>query len=376
MTIQWMPVNDDDLSLVDKTVEFLQSEFCPPDSEPMWSVEYFQWKLGAANPAGNGYISVALLDDRVVGAVSLTKKRLFIDGQEVIGGEVGDSYSSASVRRNSRPAVMSSLDPDPESYLNKSIFGRLASDVRARAESRGLSIIYGTPNQNAYPGWIKRLGYFDKEGFGCRSYSRPRSLMLLKRYPALSAATALIGGTEKMVRALEMAFSLQGYRHLSVAAEAPLSTDIDALWDRVKPVSGFSLIRDGVYWRHRYIEHPIAKYSFLTIREYTRLVGLIVVRYTMIEGGRRVAYLAEWMAESKINFGYLLNTTMAHYECSDVERFNFWASECGSESKAAACNLFFSRHRVPVIFADTPQARSVLRDPSKFYFFLGSGDAV
>ena len=135
MNPTWVPVNGDDLQLMDKVVAFLQGEFCPSDADPLWSVEYFRWKLGPNNPAGAGYVSLAMLDDKVVGIVSLTKKRLLLNGKPVVGCEVGDTYTSALARRGVQPAVPSTLDPDPASFVNRSIFGRLASDARARAEA-------------------------------------------------------------------------------------------------------------------------------------------------------------------------------------------------------------------------------------------------
>ena len=105
MNTEWVSVNGDDLRLINKAAAFLEREFRAADADPIWSVEYFQWKLGPSNPAGRGYLSLAILDDEVVGVVSLTKKRLLINGRHVVGGEVGDTYTSARVRRGSQPKL-------------------------------------------------------------------------------------------------------------------------------------------------------------------------------------------------------------------------------------------------------------------------------
>ena len=122
MSDVWHVVNDDKLGQVDLVVDFLMGEYCPTDSDPIWSAEYFRWKLGAANPAGTGYLTLAVAGGKVVGTVSLTRKRLLIGGKEYHGGEVGDSYSSANMRRGGQPAELSSGDNDKNSYINKSIF--------------------------------------------------------------------------------------------------------------------------------------------------------------------------------------------------------------------------------------------------------------
>ena len=379
MINRWSTVDDDELKMVNKTVGFLQGEFCPPGADPMWSTEYFRWKLGSTNPAGKGYISIAISDGRVVGTVSLTKKRLLIngDGVECIGGEVGDSYSSTAMRRRGRPINLSPNDPDPDSYINRSIFGRLAADVRARAEADGISVIYGTPNSNAYPGWVNELGYFDFKDYSNQLFSRPTSKLVIQKYPSLSLLSKLLRNIEFSSIALQkIIYSRVLCRNLTFETCVPSADELDELWIRLKPVKGFSLIRDAAYWRHRYLEHPIAKYTFFIIREKGHLVGVIVTRLFSVGGGKRVVSIAEWMNDEHIPFGYVLSTVMNYYRKSGVEVFNLWAERSARESIAAARSLFFSRGRVPIILADTPQARMLQTMAANSKFYLGSSDNV
>lgn len=377
MEIYWTTVNDDRLKLVDKTVNFLQTEFCPAGADPMWSVEYFRWKLGEANPAGKGYISLAMIDDKVVGVVSLTRKRVLINGVEYAGGEVGDSYSSGAIRRNSRPDSISSIDSNPDSYINKSIFGRLASDVRSRAEADGTTIIYGTPNKNAYPGWIKRLNYFDLTAYDNGSFSRPTTKLLTQIYPALNPLAPVLRAVDFFLQsAYRTLFGNNAGKGLEIDANFPASAEIEALWNRVKPTHGFSLVRDSAYWRHRYLDHPFAQYSFFSIRQRGKLAGIVVARFAVIADCKCVVYLAEWMLEDIVGFGYVLSSIMAHYRHTDVQTFNFWARHDSDEAQAAAKALFFYRNRVPIIFADSSRSRSLLDSVSEMKFYLGSADAV
>jgi hypothetical protein len=371
--MQWLTVNDDSLARAGQTADFLQREFCPPGADPIWSADYFRWKLGAANPAGAGYISLAVLDDEVVGTVSLTRKRIICNGVEGIGGEVGDTYSSASVRRSSRPAEVSRLDPDPESYVNKSIFGRLASEVRARAEADGITLIYGTPNKNAYPGWVRRLGYFDFEACRNSSFSRPTADFLVNRVRPLKLAGPLLRGMEGMMAALHGKLANRG-RALEAGDALPQAEELDALWLSLRPAQGFSLIRDAVYWRHRYVEHPLARYSFHPIRENGRLLGLAVSRLLSITGGRRAVSVAEWLLDPTIPFDVVLAAVMRTHRDSGAELFHLWTNAGGPEATAARRSLFSERHRIPIVFADTPDARTL--DARAFRFYLGSADAI
>ena len=373
----WSAINDDELRLVNKTVDFLQNEFCPSGADRMWSPEYFRWKLGPANPAGKGYVSIAMVDDDVVGTISLTKKRLLINGNECIGGEIGDSYSSAILRRRGRPKDPSRIDPNPASYINKSIFGRLASDVRARAEADGISIIYGTPNKNSYPGYINRLGYFDLKDYCNKSFSRPTSKLVARKHPALNFLGVLLRRMESSSIALQkFVYSQSQSGSLVFEACAPSTDELDNLWIRLKPIQGFSLIRDAPYWYHRYLEHPIAQYTFHSIRKRGGLVGIIVTRLHSVGDGRRVVSFVEWMNEEYIQFGYVLSMIMDFYKNSGAEVFSLWVEGSSQEAKVLAKNLFFFRGRVPIILADTLHARSLQTMVNSFKFYLGSSDAV
>lgn len=375
MNTTWVPVNGDDLQLMDKAVAFLQGEFCPSDADPVWSVEYFRWKLGPANPAGAGYVSLAMLDDKVVGIVSLTRKRLLINGKPVAGGEVGDTYTSARVRR-AVPAVPSTLDPDPASFVNRSIFGRLASDARARAEADGVRVIYGTPNANAYPGWTKRLGYFDFQAYDNQSFSRPTWRMFIKRYPGLALAKSVIRASENALIAVHAALSRAANGGLVFGLQSPGEEEIEALWERVKPSEGFSLVRDGEYWRHRYLEHPLARYVLFGVRRQGVLVGVVAIRLAAIAGGKPVLSIVEWMMEEDISFGFLLTQTLDACKSWEIDSFNFWTNAAGQEAKAARRSLFVRRGRVPIIFADTVEGREVGAMKNSVYFYLGSADAA
>jgi hypothetical protein len=379
MISYWSTVNDDELRLTDKAVEFLQGEYCPPGADPMWSTEYFRWKLGNSNPAGRGYISLAMLDDRVIGTSALVKKRLLINGNECIGGEVQDAYSATAIRHSCLPLNLSPKDPNPNSYINKSIFGRLASEVRERADADGISVIYGTANHNSYRTYVNenKLRFFHCKEFQIESFSRPTSKLVFRKYPSLSFLSVPLQNIETFSISLQKnIYNRCLCKSFTSDISVPSDAELGALWLRLKPVQGFSLVRDASYWRHRYQEHPIAKYTFFIIRERGHLVGVIVTRLFSVGDGKRVVSIAEWLIDEHIPFGYILAEVINYYRYSGVDVFNLWAATFNQESSAAARSLFFSRGRVTIIFADTPQARSLQTMAANIKFYLGSSDNV
>lgn len=377
MTKVWRVIHDDEMSLIDKTVEFLMSGFCPAGDDPMWSSDYFRWKLGCANPAGRGYLSIAMTDDRVVGCVSLTQKRLIVNGVQCIGGEVGDSYSDSALRHGGRPEVLSQVDENPRSYINKSVFGRLASETRARAEANGVALIYGTPNQNAYPGWTRRLGYFDFERAAIRSFARPTSRLVVRLCPRTRAIEGLLKTIE-----IGMSSAVRNYHkvvrgaRVAIDAERPSDADLDDLWARTKPTRGLAVVRDSAYWRHRYVAHPLAKYELFTVRRRGRLLGVISTRLYTSRGKRYVA-IAEWMiVDNDVSLSFCLAEIVHRFTNQGVDAYTLYASDAGNDRKAALASLFIPRSRIPLILADTEAARAFRNSGETAHIFLGNTDAI
>ncbi len=373
----WTEVEDDSLSHVDKMSHFLQSEFGGLGVDLIWSPEYFKWKLGCYNPAGKGYVSLAMVGDQVVGSISLTKKRILIDGKECLGAEIGDSYSSISIRRRGKPLHLSRLDANPKSYINRSIFGRLVSDVQRRAERDGVSVIYGSPNVNSYAGYTKNLNFIDADWCNNAQFIRPTWNYFKGRYSALRFLTPIFQVVEKVL-VLTHSSIYSRFLNRGVIFECALPSEdmINDLWNRLKPVLGFSLIRDASYWYYRYTKHPISRYSFFSIYKNNILEGVVVTRLHVANNGRTVVSIAEWLVEDHIKFDFILLEIVNHYRKSSVDYFNFWADKSGKEANAAKRSLFFSRQKIPIIFSSMGNSGLFLSKKSKIEIYLGNTDNV
>jgi len=376
-TQYWSTVHDDKLGLVEKLSEFLQNEFCQDGADVMWSPEYFKWKIGSANPAGNGYISLALENGVIVGSISLTKKRLIINGVECIGAEIGDSYTAASIRRRGKPFKLSTVEHDPKSYKNKSIFGRLASEVRQRAELDGVSIIYGTPNKFSYPGYIKKLDYIELNHYVNKSYFRPTLMLLVKHYPILRGLYDFFTPIENAFIQLKLfGFKIFSNRKIKFDNVIPEDDEINNLWIKNKKKFAFSLVRDAEYWQHRYKDHPLAKYEYFSARDNGDLVGIYITRKFSSSHNKSSISVVEWMAGDEVNFGHALATIINYYKNSRVDFFHLWAQESSKEAKAAAKTLFLLKRVAPIIIANTKKARDIKSASYMISFFLGSSDAI
>jgi len=141
-----------------KAVEFFKSNF-PSDSVKPIDINFFKSKLGEANPFGSGYFSVASHQGKVVGTCTAVRKRIVVENEIVDIVEIGDTFTSPNYRKN---CYFEDLYPETKSkndYLNKSIFGRLATETLDRARLGGSRYVFGTPNLQAKLSWLKRMDF-------------------------------------------------------------------------------------------------------------------------------------------------------------------------------------------------------------------------
>lgn len=369
----WKYINDDDFKYLEQSVLFLNEEFSSTFGESPWSIEYFKWKLGKENPAGSGLMSLAICNEKVVGTTTLTLKKLLINGKEVLGGEMGDSFTSLAIRRRGAPFNLSHFDSNPNSYINKSVFGRLAHETRNRAERMGVKFIYGTPNINALPGWTKNLGYRELTNISIRNFYRPTARYISARFP-------LIKDFEKLIKFLDdsvLSISRKIYKIISVQKiyfNKPNEYELNSLWVKCKPIIGFSLIRDAQYWNHRYYNHPKFEYDTFIVKENNQLTGILVTKKLITTDGKLYIALVEWMGEGKILNNPLIKEVLYHYRNSNVDLYYLFASNSLFKMSNLRNNFFFSSSSIPVINSNNDTFDQTIFKES--FFYLGSTDAI
>jgi len=372
----WRSVSDDSLKRIGDVTTFLHEEFTQAGADQLWSEEYFRWKLGDSNPAGNGYLSYALFDNKIVGTASLTKKRAIYNGEECLVGEVGDTYTSSSIIRRGQSEKLSNLEPDPKHYVNKSIFGRLISETTNRAIQDGVSIIYGTPNKNSFPGYTKRLNFLEFKNYDNTTYYRPSGRLLMNEYPLLRIVEFIIRPLEQVLISMQ---NLLYKKILGIgidfSIETPKKKEIDELWYRVKPDIGFSLIRDFQYWNHRFVDHPLAEYQFFSFYRNGVLIAIVVARIFSSREDKKALSLVEWMADKSVSLSYLFSEVINYFKKSDIDHYYLWVPNKGHKAIAAKNNIFLLKRSAPIIFFDNKAAREICSS-NRFDFYLGSSDAI
>ena len=368
----WLTYLDINLTELEAVAEFLQKNFGITKSHLTWSKKYFEWKLSDKNPAGSGYLAITKIDNNIVGTASITKKHVVINGKKHVAGEIGDTYTLSNVRRE-KPLSLSKHNNDPKSYVNKSMFGRMVTELVKQSEKDNLHIVYGTPNNNSYPGYIKRLDFQESLVYCNYAYSRPRVGQLIRTYPAIKPLRHIVNLFDKIYVSSLYSISQINNKTVTVETSFMVPETIGKLSEKLGTDEGFSLDRSYSYWEWRYERHPLYKYNIQSFYKDDELSSVIVSRKTSLSDGRRGISIAEWIGDKRVDMSYMLSYVMHYYKSEDVDVILLWGDS--DNDHVFKKNIFFKRNKIPIIF-HKQNAVNLNNVRKNILFFMGSSDAV
>ena len=369
-------VSETDDSLLEQAAEFLQS-FLPADSGPVWSSDHFKWKLGGSNPSGSGFMTVAIHNGAVIGVTTVTRKRLWDGEKEVAGAEIGDTYSHPEFRRKGHAEIPYGAEDYPGGYLNRSIFGRLVTETRERAEKSGISLIFGTPNENSMPGYINRLGFFHYNSHQNQVFIRPSSAGLVLRLPVLKPIKWIFNYLEQgLAKALK--WTASGFGRLEAHEATKIGAEFDELWQRLSQHHTLGPLRDRAYFNHRFNENPMAKYRVWTVKQKGSICGVFVTCSKTDKQGLQTHYLADWMLDHYVKgiFRFVVADFIAKLGGSSTKSFLFWGEREWTRSQRVLSLGCMGGSSVPIIFFDHADSRRLQDTNPILDFTLATSDNI
>jgi len=288
-------VDDLDDRRVDLAAEFFNEHF-PGTYWPTCDPAVFRWKLGDSNPAGPGIMAVAMAGDVMAGVMTATRKVALIDGKPVSAVEVGDTFTNPAFRRAGRARVLAAGTDNSDHYLNKSVFGRLVNEVTDRLHVDGTEFVYGTPNNESLPGYLRRGQYHHHSEIDLSFWHRPSRPVFERKFgPTVGGLLHRTHrGLHRMLRPRSRAFSLRSFQ-LGNEMSAVVRELADDLWARQRPRAGFQIVQDGAYFEHRYGCHPSNRYVLHVVHEHQRAVGLVVTRSFRRVDDPGTLGIADWL---------------------------------------------------------------------------------
>ena len=229
--------------------------------------------------SGDGRLlaTAAFAGDQMAAFYGIVPVRMRVDGRDVMGAQSLDSMTH----------------PD---FQRRGLFAKLGL-LAYRETCKDVPVVFGFPNESALPPRAAKLGWVmlrpvPRFGLLLRDPPLPGKL----RSPALAPLVdAAMSGLRWRTRVSEWgAFALAKGRGLRIQAEAGIPADVDTLWQDVRDDYRVSVTRDQAYLTWRYDQHPTAKYTVFSVRQGTRLRGLLVLR--LPTGAGRDVTAVEWLA--------------------------------------------------------------------------------
>lgn len=164
-----------------------------------------------------------------------------------------------------------------EAYRGQKIFVKLAERTYERAAREGFSLVYGAPNQNSYPGFMKKLNFRDIHHFPL--YARPLNLnhMVKERMK------------NNVLAALATPFQLLFPNEAKEATGIVNLTEenvnlMNAFWNKIKDKYPIMGIRDAEYIRYRYMNVPRRTYYPYVAMANGEIVAFAVGRIREVAG--------------------------------------------------------------------------------------------
>lgn len=329
-----------------------------------------RWKL-LDNPVRTGFATAMVVEpsERIVSLCTVTPKRLWRGGIEQPCGEIGDTFTDAP-------------------YLRKGMFAACVNGSRMRAEQAGLGVIYGMPNDQSLPGYIKKLGFAVKSDLSFATHYAllsTRPLAARTKIASVSALRAVFShplvanGARAIAGSILSAVSSRQHG-LKIDVERAFGADFDALWERTRSRLPIALIRDARQLSWRFGQSPF-DFVVLGARRNGELVGYIctlTVRHGD-EGPFVHTLLVDWLYDDVLAPGVGAALLSAALSQAVAERADLVSATVSTNSPIPLPfgRLGFIRcpREMPMIVYQNDDGNALLSERGGWHFTLSDTDA-
>lgn len=313
--------------------------------------EQFEWKI-FNNPVHLGIVNAALSNNSIVSSTSLTPKSLFINGTQVNAAEIGDTYTD-------------------ENHQRKGLFATLVNKTRTEGIENGLVYIYGTPNSNSLPGYLKKCDFAVASNLNVFGYCS------ILKFSASKNKSALFNFLIKLMNeiiSIPLGFYFKFRSHgVNLTEINQFDSGFDALWENVKNDYNYVFKRDSLSLNWRFLKSPFT-YKKYGIYQNSSVVGYIITRE---DAASSTLYIADYLI-SKSNIHMLEKATSKILAKALVGNFNkvyAWGSSSDYALKAFTKNIFIKRSSVPIIIFRN-NATTKISNLKTYHFSMSDSDNI
>lgn len=321
--------------------------------------EYYEWKCHK-NPILPGEMWLAEDGDAVVGIKSMTPKRMKVLGKVVVGAETGDTFTH----------------PD---YQRRGIFTNLFKAARKSGLDGRMGFIYGTPNKNSLPGYVRKLDYAQIP-IKLRSLVKPLYLrQLLEAKLHFSPLASILSLIIEIASKVTFRISMRGVAKsdVFVCQEPFFPDDINTLWEKASKNYEVMLVRTKEYLEWRYVTNPDT-YSILIARDRDGAILGYMVTKNGFDGDIPMGIIVDFLTiEDDPNiFKKLLSTSFHEFDRRKVNAVSTLAIGRSFYNKILLRAGFFPHNEVPLICYKNELGSQIHSQAYKWHFTLGDTDNI
>ncbi len=242
------------------------------------SKEYYEHKY-SRGPMGTSEVWVAEDNDEIVAMIGTVLRRIKIGYQYLIAAELCDAFT--------HPA-----------YQGQGIYSTMTKQLLESLSHRGVDLIYGLPNEIAYPLWTRKFGFSHPFSLKrmCKIIHPDKYLnkILYRRFGGNALEYVGKWGAKAISSLLSktpptFANELEVYRMNSFNEET------DTLWTRIERCYRIAIVRDHKYLNWRYSSN-LGEYEIYGYRNDNGIVGIVVLKIQDIKS-INCAYMVDMFTE-------------------------------------------------------------------------------
>ena len=320
--------------------------------------EYYSWKL-RMNPFGKGVCNIVEADGQTVGMATVTPKKMTLPNNTETAVEIGDTFTHSN-------------------YQRKGIFSKVVNSVRDQAQKNEMNFIYGTPNSNSLPGYLKKLNFDIIESANISNFVFPININNILRVKIKSKVFSYIINilTSPIIKIIRY-FNKSKIDSSYVIEEVSLfSNDINKVWLHEKHKYDCAIDRNDEYLNWRFVDNP-DKYNIFIAKKNDSICGYVVLK-SGFWSGLKVGYIADILTiddGSHDVFDALLEHSIDYYKKMNFDMISSWI-QLGCYSQRLSKSGFYKYKPVPIICFRNHLGLDIIKSNYSWYFTISDSDNI
>ena len=318
---------------------------------------YYKWKF-KDNYINRGILLVTIFRKKIIGMISITYRKVLLNGIELLVGELGDAFIRAE-------------------YNRKGMFRSLLKESKDVAFENDCKFIYGTPNKRALPGEIK-AGYRIIPGLKIKNLVLPLDLesIIKKRY-GISHFGWLVGCLLNLFNLFKSMFLRSNFKNkIHIKRFFDFPDEIDDLFERCHSDYDWIVIRDKKYLNWRFNRNPDIYSNYLIIQD-KNIIGYFVTKICD-NRGLKFGYIADYLIDKNFRKyeADFKNIFTNLFKKQDVALVSIWINKQNFMYKIFKKSGFLNFKTIPIIIYKNQLENIKRKKNFKWHFTLADSDNI